>query len=239
MKRFTRYTARVVDRWPRPGRQRGATMVEFAIVSPIALLIVMGLVQLGLMFTARQLLNQATFVAARAGAVHNAQVSAMQDALKAAMVPFYQNAFTTDSATRISDALSAARNDLTADNITIEVLNPNGDVFTDFGLQDAAGHRYIPNDSLEFRDYGVRGDASGLTIQEANTLKIRVTYAYPIKVPLMQYVFSSVMCGTDTGIDVWGRGGGTPSSDCANYYSRRRMPIVAYATVQMQSPAWQ
>jgi len=214
-------------------------MVEFAIVSPVALLIVMGLVQLGLMFTAKQLLNEATFVAARAGAVHNAQAKPMRDALNVAMVPFYQNAFTSDAATRISNALTAARNDLTADNITITVLNPNGDVFSDFGLQDAAGHTYVPNDSLEYREYGVRGDTSGLTIQEANTLKIRITYAYPIKVPLMQYVFSSVMCGTDTGIDVWGRGGGTPSSDCANYYSRGRMPIVAYATVQMQSPAWQ
>jgi Flp pilus assembly protein TadG len=221
-----------------PTRQAGVSMVEFAIVSPIALLIVMGLVQLGLSFTAKQLLNEATFVAARAGAVQNAQRSAMQDAFNVAMVPFYQNAFTTDAATRISQALKDAKQDLTSENLTITVLNPSADVFSDFGLQDAEGNTYIPNDNLEYRD-STPGNDSGLSIQEANTLKIRVTYAYPIKVPLMQYVFSSVMCATDTGIDVWGRGGGTPSSDCANYYSRGRMPIVAYATVQMQTRAQQ
>jgi len=44
------------------------------------------------------------------------------------------------------------------------------------------------------------GSQSGLTIEETDLLKIRVTYDNPIKVPLMQFAFMSVMCGDDTGI---------------------------------------
>ena len=82
-------------------------------------------------------------------------------------MPFYQNAFTTDAATRISNAMSDASSDLIRDNLDIERLNPSGEAFRDFGLRD------------------------GLTI--------RVTYDDPIKVPLMQFAFKSVMCGDDTG----------------------------------------
>ncbi len=46
--------------------------------------------------------------------------------------------------------------------------------------------------------------------------------------------------GFDSGVNAFGRGGGSGfSQDCIQYYNRGRVPIVAYATVQMQSPAWQ
>jgi Flp pilus assembly protein TadG len=222
-----------------PTRQAGATIVEFAIISPIAILLVMGIIQLGLMFSAKQLLNEATFVAARAGAEQNAQKSAMSTALTTAMIPFYQNTLYTDPATRLADAYGSASSDLSPLNLDIAVLNPNADVFSDFGLTDATTNQtYIPNDSLEYRDHSWTGPTTGLTIQDANALKIKVTYAYELKVPLMQSVFKSVMCGFDTGVNAFGRGGTVPSPDCVQYYNRGRVPIVAYATVQMQSPAW-
>lgn len=86
---------------------------------------------------------------------------------------------------------------------------------------------------------GNHGRTSGLSIQDANVLKIRVTYAYQLKVPLMQFVFRSVMCSFDTGFTAWGRGGGPRDQDCTQYYDRGRVPITAYATVQMQNPPWQ
>jgi len=222
-----------------PGQQRGATMIEFVIVSPIAILVLLGIIQLALMMVAKQVVNQATLLAARAGAEQNAQLDPMQTALFQALLPFYQNTFDSNAYSRLLNASIAERLDLPSP-VKIEVLNPSAAVFSDFGLTDTNNHTYVPNDSLEYRDHNYTGPQSGLTIQDANALKIRVTYAYQLKVPLMQSVFKSLMCGFDTGVDAFGRGsfGSTSVTDCAEYYYRGRVPIVAYATVQMQSPAW-
>jgi Flp pilus assembly protein TadG len=69
----------------------GASMVEFLLVSPFALLLVLGIVQLGLMFVAKQIVNEAAFVAARAGAVDHARVATMKSSLVSALIPFYQD----------------------------------------------------------------------------------------------------------------------------------------------------
>ena len=50
--------------------------MEFASVTPFALLLVLGIVQLGLMFDAKQIVNEAAFFAARAGAINNTPRSA-------------------------------------------------------------------------------------------------------------------------------------------------------------------
>src|SRR5581483_12084813 len=71
--------------------QTGATMVEFIIVMPIALLLVLGLIQLGLMFSAKEVVNEAAFLAARAGSVQNAQVAPMTAAMQKGLIPFYQD----------------------------------------------------------------------------------------------------------------------------------------------------
>jgi len=220
------------------GRERGATLVEFVIVSPIAVIVVLSVIQLGLLFSAKHIVNEATFVAARAGAVQNAQVDPMRHALINALIPFYQDSLDTTPVTRIGKAWLAAQADLLPlpaplGNLDLTVLNPNSDVFSDFGLTDSyscSGHTCIPNDSLEYRDYSKRGQKTGLTIQDANALKIRVTYGYKLKVPLMQSLFSGVMCQFP---------GVASLSDCLQYYNRGRVPIVSYAVVQMQTPAWQ
>jgi Flp pilus assembly protein TadG len=227
-------------------RLRGASMVEFLIVTPFALLLVLGIVQLGLMFVAKQIVNEAAFVAARAGAVDHARTWTMKQALVKAMVPFYQNTTTTNDLARLSTAWALAEADLLQPwNLSIQVLNPSAAAFTDFGLTDAQGQTYIPNDSLEYRTYAYVGRRSRESIQDANVLKIRVAYAYELKVPLMQTVFKAVMCGADSGIDAFGRGswlslfgGFASATECLQYYERGRVPIVTYATVQMQSPAW-
>ena len=237
---------------PRLREQRGMSITEFVIVTPFALLVVLGLIQLGLIFAAKQIVNEAAFVAARTGAVQNAQVGPMTDTLVKALIPFYQDTTIIDDAKRLRSALQGARADLTVPGspdaaipgrLDISVLNPNADAFHDFGLTDSNNQTYIPNDSLDYRDHSVRGPTSGLSIQDANVLKIRVTYAYQLKVPLMQSVFKSVMCGFDSGVNAFGRGHGLftgvgTAQDCIQYYLQGRVPIVTYATVQMQSPAW-
>ncbi|SPE25115.1 TadE family protein [Burkholderiales bacterium] len=222
-----------------PDAQRGVTMVEFAIVSPLALLLVLGIVQLGLMLVAKEIVNEAAFVAARAGAVDHAQTTTMTSALQRALVPFYQDTTDSNDYTRLGTAWVRAQLDLGNPlNLDLKVLNPSPEAFADFGLSDTQNHTYIPNDSLEYRTHARDGQSSGQSIQDANALKIRVTYAYELKVPLMRVVFQSVMCN---GPDAFGRGGGSglaTALECQQYYSRGRVPIVTYATVQMQTPAW-
>jgi hypothetical protein len=223
-------------------------MVEFAIISPLALLLVLGIVQLGLMFVAREVVDEAAFVAARAGAVNNAQVDAMRSALQRALIPFYQDTTTTNDTARIGAALGRSLADtLIPCSSTIpfpcalEVtrLNPSDQAFDDFGLTDAQNHTYIPNDSLDYRPHSVQGASSGLSIQDANVLKIKVTYGYPLKVPLMAATFNTIMCLAPQGIGAFGHTAfmGT-AGDCIRFYKQGRVPIVAYATVQMQTPAW-
>ena len=224
----------------RTSRQAGATIAEFVVIMPIALLLVLGIIQLGLMFTAKQMLNQATFMAARAGAVQNARVNAMNDALTKALIPFYQDTTISNDYARLSRAWLAAKMD--AQFVELEMLNPTAGAFRDFGITSNAsgGHTYIPNDNLEFRSR-TPGSRTGLTIQDANTLKIKVTYGYELKVPVMKTVMKAIMCGIDSGVEAFGRGNETAHADgnsCVRYYSNGRVPLVAYATVQMQTPAW-
>jgi len=228
--------------------QAGATMVEFAIVSPFAIVLVLAIIQLGFMLAAKQVVNQAAFLAARAGAVQNAQMDPMKQTAIRALLPFYQDSTNTDDFGRLLGAFGSAQIDLLPPSpigfLDITMLNPTSQAFDDFGITSNAmpGHTYIPNDNLEYRPHDIKGNSSGMSIQDANALKIRLTYGYQLKVPLMQSVIKSVMCGFDTGITAFGRGGGgfiASPQDCLQYYDRGRVPIVSYATVQMQSPAWQ
>jgi hypothetical protein len=219
--------------------QRGSALVEFAIVSPVAILLVMAIIQLGLMFSAKEVVNEAAFAAARAGAVQHAQVGAvdqdgsMTQVMMRGLVPFYQDTTTDGAYARLQDALNKARGDTGCSTLgpcmlEVQVLNPLPDAFDDFGVTSSAsqGHRYIPNDNLEFRSHAA-GPKSKISIQDANALKIKVTYGYPIKVPFMQGVIKAAMCGL------------ADDDDCGNFYSQGRIPIVVYATVQMQTPAWE
>lgn len=229
--------------------QAGVTMVEFAIVSPFALLIVMGIIQIGMMFSAKEVLNEGAFLAARAGAVKNALVGtvpnpeadSMQGVLQKALIPFYQNTTVGNDLLRLTAAATAAETDAEQGYIKLEVMNPTAAAFADFGISGKAfgGRTYIPNDNLEYRSHTVTGKTSGLSIQDANALKIKVTYGYQLKVPLMAIVVRAIMCGLSSGLDAFGLTSVTyaGTSDCATYYSQGRIPIVTYATVQMQTPA--
>jgi hypothetical protein len=224
-------------------------MVEFAIISPIAILLVLGIIQLGLIFSAKEVVNEAAFLAARAGAVNHADLGSMTGVMTRALIPFYQDTTNRNTLGRLTGAMAASEYDTSClpflpCMLQVQRLNPTPAAFEDFGLPSRVipGQVYIPNDNLEYRPHIVVGPKSGLSIQDANALKIKVTYGYLIKVPLMQTVIKAVMCGFDTGVEAFGRGQEPPPTggyDCTNYYDQGRVPIVAYATVQMQTPAWQ
>ena len=217
---------------PMPDRQRGSAMVEFAIVSPIAILLVMAIIQFGLTFSAKEILNEAAFVAARAGSLKHANRGVMLSVMTKGLIPFYQDTTNkNDPYGRLSDALAKATADAGCNPgacmLDLQVMNPLPTAFDDFAMTNAVSptQRFIPNDNLGYRSRSA-GGASGISIQDANILRIRVTYGYPIRVPFMQGVIQTAMCSVEA------------SPDCGQYYSQGRMPIVVYATVHMQTPAF-
>jgi hypothetical protein len=85
-------------------RQNGASLVEFVIVFPMAVLFVLTLIQVGFIYMAKLTLNHATFTAARVGSLHNADPKVIREALLRGLIPFYQNSLTSDDAKRLLTA---------------------------------------------------------------------------------------------------------------------------------------
>jgi len=225
-------------------RPRGATLAEFVVVGPLAFVMVLAIVQLGFVFMARATVNHATFMAARQGSLHNADPGVIRSTLIKGLLPFYQDTTNGNAVSRMSAAWFAAQADaMMPGRVQLEILNPRTESFKDFGVPDPArgNKRFIPNDNLQFRSTLV-GKKSAQTLMDANLLRIRVTYGYELKVPLIAHVYKRVMCGgTGGGVNAFGdntslfEAHGT-LSDCV-HYMQGRMPIVSYATVRMQSPA--
>lgn len=227
-------------------RQRGITLVEFAIVFPVASLFVLGLIQTGLVYMAKLTVNHASFMAARVGATHNANTEKMREAVIRGLSPFYQDSTDSNDLSRLAKAYLLSQKDNLAVlpwATKVEVLNPSPDAFTDFGVRDPRSRvTYIPNDNLEWRSLDL-GSRSKMNIRDANLLKIRVTYGYELKVPVVAGMLSRVMCGGTIGVDAygdvrpWEAVFGPVSQECLKYYMHGRIPIESYAIVQMQTRA--
>ncbi|MDX1693496.1 MAG: TadE/TadG family type IV pilus assembly protein [Ketobacteraceae bacterium] len=188
---------------------KGIAVAETLIVLPIILLLGMGVVHLGLVYQAKTNLEYAALMAARIGATTSIDLQQMRNEVVLRMRP---SAIGTSTA---ADNLQ---------NVTIEILNPDTSAFQDWGGPPSGGAACgggfggsceIPNDNLMNRPTNT-GGASGLSIQDANILRIKVTYFYDTRVPFMQAFY---LDGRDED-DV-------PSG----------VELVAYSTVRMQSPA--
>lgn len=227
---------------PKQRSARGVSTVEFVVVFPIALLVLLCLIQCGFVHMAKLTLNHATFMAARHGATMGGREAHITSALIKGLVPFYQDSTITSDLDRINRAYKIALIEAAKPGIlTLQRLSPNQDTLADFGVE-INGKHLIPHDNLQWRNTGV-GAASGVNIQDANLLKVRVVYGYELKVPLMATLLRTVMCGGPRSpMRSWG--GDMPpgatlepqASPCLLYYSKGRVPIESYALVEMQSP---
>ncbi len=217
---------------------RGSALTEFVIVGPVAILFTFVLLQAGMLYMAKLTLNNATFMAARHGATENASPMAIRAALVKGLIPFYQDATDSNDLARLTGAAAKAALDYPL-NVNLDVISPSAEAFQVYGI-NAGGTKYIPNDNLEFRTATPMNGAS-ISLRDANVLRIKVTYGYELKVPLMAAVIKRIMCPFATRSDVkaWDRSTLLPvgaPADCL-YYMRGRVPIVSFATVQMQSRA--
>lgn len=231
-------------------RMRGQAMTEYIIILPVLLLLILGIIQFGLIYQAKTTINLATFEAARAGALNNARRSAIQAAFARGMAPLYTGSLGEDDSLARNRAVQRARDrvkaelpetldDLDESFVCIERINPTEAAFQDYA--SAATNNMIPADHLLWR-VATPGAQSGLSIQDANLLKIRVTYCYPMIVPLVGRTISSLMLNTYTDLRTGEAEDTSGVLDAGGSFRRRcwaeqRIPIVSTATVRMQTPA--
>lgn len=203
----------------RAWRQHGAAIVEATIALPVLIVLILALIQFGFVYQAKATLNHAALQAARAGAVSNATPAAIRHGLAQGLAPL-----TSPDASLEGVAASVAR--LEGQLLTdarIRILNPTREAFDDFAVA-VDGVRELPNDRLHVRDTqpGARG---GLNIQDANLLRVEITYGYELKVPLVNGFIARVL-GLARDGDAFHQ----------QLLRRTRLPITSTATVRMQSP---
>jgi outer membrane protein OmpA-like peptidoglycan-associated protein len=226
--------------------QRGASLIEFSIIAPAVTLVGMGALQFALMFNAKNHLNHAAFMAARAGATNHAvltdgtvSTASIQGAYIRALTPLYGGG---SNLGEIAESAQKAREDL-ADNLQIEIINPTQESFVDWNdatLSATLGKGKGPNGSNArvIRNTGQAhavnqvGKESGQTIQDANLLKIRVTHGYQPAVPVIRklflYFYQHIL--PQSGLTAFEK----------QLLDNERIPVITQATVQMQShPIWQ
>jgi len=171
---------------------RGQSMVEFLIVLPSLLLIVLGILQFSLMYQARNLLNHATFIGARQGALSGGDMTSIKDGVASAMAPLFMRVSLT-SRPAMSDVVKARLIStieiFNLNTALIEILNPTPYMFYKHNRGGA-----IPNDNLMYRS---TASADGGSIQDANLLKIQVTYCFKLVVPFVNQLIYGLNVGLE------------------------------------------
>jgi hypothetical protein len=233
-------------------------MVELLIALPMFVLFIFIIAELSRLHEAKSILDVAALSAARAGAIQGGDPGHMRFAAATAMAPLYvtDEAGVGDVAAAILKAqmdtslphligsnsidtvpLSGSFNGLPGggqQGIRIEILSPTPQMVSDFGVVrlDADGQathtKVIPNDNLTYRSTALKNDVN---VQDANLLKIKVTYLYETKMPLTRYFFTPLMNANLTRVLF----GGESVGSMADAPTGWRIPLVSYVTVRMQS----
>jgi len=224
-------------------RQKGQSATEFLVALPVLLMLCLGLIQFGLLYQAKSTVNYAALMAAREGAVNNGSKSAMLTGFSRGLSPLF--AHSSGLATQQAALLSAQTEARNPGITQLRVLNPTSAAMSDFGRsQYYAGKSVteIPNDTLMYRN-STPGGSSGMSIQDANLLKISVTYCYELYVPFINHVIFSLVNGISnvysTGTASGGLGLPMKMNACYAYSSLSgslRIPLEAESIVRMQTP---
>lgn len=194
--------------------QQGVSMIETLITMPVMLMLGFSGWQAALMYEAQSTLNHAAFMAARAGSMQNMNFDSMYAAFER-----------TISIIEREDGVRIARGrDDPRDIARIFIANPTVEVFQGgdrWALPPGQctvcgpGEFELPFTHLALRDRTERG---GISIQDANILRIKVIYHYELTVPVVGDLIGSFSENPFGGV--------IPT-----------FPLTAVATVRMQSPA--
>lgn len=167
--------------------QRGQGLIEFIITVAVLGPLLLGIFQAVLLYRAKTVLDYAALQAARSGSTNFAQMSAMQSGLARGLMPLYAH---DASAAGIAEAYGKAVIDTKTPTVAqIQIVSPTVAAFDSWKEKQFDGVDGIPNDSLPYRGSAVK---SGVTVQDANVLKIEVHYKFPLIVPLIDRIVGNI-----------------------------------------------
>jgi hypothetical protein len=205
--------------------ERGASLVEFHIVAVLgALPVLLGMLQVFLLLLAAHTVQFASAQAARAGAVHGANPAAMRRAFTLGLVPLLVASVEEPGSGNVVPLVGAAWSRASAEALVfaqVEILSPDAAAFADFATPGPDGMA-IRNDGLEQRPV-TRGARSGLSIQEANLLRVRARWCQPLIVPFAGELLVSALRVLDA------------DAFAQRCYAAGRIPLAGDAAVNMQS----
>lgn len=169
--------------------QAGQATVEYLYVIPILLVILLASLQFIFIYEAKLALNYATFIGARQGALKNGSMAAIQSGLASGLAPLFNHGETLDA---LKAARKLAKNELGDSKLAlITIVNPTQDAYNSF--VNGAGE--IPNDNLMYRSDSAVGD---MNVQDANLIKVRVTYCVKLIVPIVNRMIYSFVVNPPT-----------------------------------------
>jgi hypothetical protein len=200
-------------------------MVEFHVVALLAMLpMCLGALQMALLMVENHHLDHAAFLAVRHGAVRQGDMGEVRRAYaEAATTLFIGSASPLDSGNvvpRVALAHAAARADVAA-FARARILSPTAAASADFAVR-RSGWQVIPNDALEYRS-STPGARSGLSIQQANILRVEFVYCRPLIVPFASTLLQHTLRRLDA--DPWHQA-------C---YAAGRIPVRSEGVAPMQS----
>ena len=200
----------------------GQALTEFVVAFPVLILLLLGALQMGLVFTTRATVTLAANDAVRAASENEGQLQALQAGLARGLAPLYAHG---RSATAVSiaqgEALAAVQDPQT---VAVSLLNPPPSVVKAWAqsvTHDGVSQTEIPNARLLFAGDMVRG---GETLQDANILKIQVRYCMPLIVPFVAQVIVALE-------EAW-----SPTPFTATCAHSQGLPVSVVAAALMQSP---
>lgn len=224
-------------------KQSGASLVEFVVVAPTLLMMILSVIQSGMVFHAKSNINYATFEAARAGSVGHGQASVIRDAFTRAMVGYYGGG---RNVAELAQATARAQADITPATMQVDLLSPTKESFDDYASPQLAAKlnvntRVIPNSNLNALqcpydkpscNHNPQTNASGQTLSDANILRIKITYGIPPakQIPLAGRLYVMAL----RGLGNLGLAADTDPFKQA-LLEQGRIPIVVHTTMRMQS----
>jgi hypothetical protein len=160
--------------------EQGAAAAETAITIMTFLIVILGIIQVTLAINAKLLVNYAAYCAARAGIVHNGDQQRMEQAVAVALTPLLAE---SDSPSALGLGYAKAQLNLALGLLRIERLSPNSKRF-----QRDYDKRFFP----EYTQYGGAPKGNDLAKLDENLLTVRVTYYFPLEVPLINQILRPI-----------------------------------------------
>ncbi len=201
-------------------RERGQVAVEAALVMPLMVAMVLGILQLGLISHARVVAKYAAYRAVRVGAMHNADVGAMENAAILHLLPVLANRNDVITSTRSATDVLAKMTEMKLENqlavpgvklVKVVVCGPTR------GELKATGSQPLPGGSadqqarwglgsaneVDFDDPGlhVANNAqqfSAVSVRQFNRtrLRIQVQLLYRMPIPFANWIIAHTYLGT-------------------------------------------